>query len=393
MAGNPRRNTSAIGPVAKSIQRFGWTNPILARRADKVVVAGHTRLEAAKSLKLDKVPVIWLDLDPVSSRLYNLADNKLAEVAEWDAGALADMLRELAKEDAAGLALAGFGADEVARILAETEGPKGGLTDADDAPEPPAESYVRPGELYRLGDHEIMCGDSTKPEQVGSLMAGEAADMCWTDPPYNVDLEASSAGYNAKRKTRPSKNIANDNMGEAFPGFCSAFSGSIAQVLKPGALLYMAMSAKEWPTVHGALVGAGFHWSSSIIWLKDSLVLGRKDYHSRYEPIWYGWREGAGRLVELEDRKQDDIWEIARPKRSEQHPTMKPVELVARALENSSKPGALVFEPFSGSGTTIIACERTRRRCRAIELEPRYVQVAIERWEAFTGRKAEKVGA
>jgi DNA modification methylase len=391
MPGNPRRNEAAIGPVAASIKRFGWTNPILARRDDRVVVAGHTRLEAAKQLGLDKVPVIWLDLDPVSSRLYNLADNKLASISEWDQGPLAEMLRELSAEDVAGLAIAGFGAEDIAAILAKAEGQAQGKTDADEVPEVPKDSYVQPGDLYELGTHRLLCGDSTKPEEVGSLMAGEAADICWTDPPWNVaygERNNPAAGW-SKRKDRV---IANDNLGEAFPGFCAAFCGEIARVLKPGALLYMAMSAQEWPTIDGALRTAGFHWSSSIIWAKDSLVLSRKDYHTQYEPIWYGWREGAARLQEVKDRKQSDVWQIDRPKRSDEHPTMKPVELVARALENSSPLGGLVFEPFSGSGTTIIAAERTRRRCYAIELEPRYVQVAIERWEAFTGRKATKAG-
>jgi DNA modification methylase len=157
-------------------------------------------------------------------------------------------------------------------------------------------------------------------------------------------------------------------------------------------MLYLAMSAQEWPTIHGALTAAGFHWSSTIIWAKDSLVLSRKDYHTQYEPIWYGWNGEGPRLHPLEDRQQSDLWQIPRPKRSEEHPTMKPVELVERSITNSSTSGELVFEPFSGSGTTILACEKSGRRCRAIELEPKYVQVAIERWQSFTGRNAERAG-
>lgn len=389
MPGNPRQNKDAIKPVAESIKRFGWTNPILARRDDRVVVAGHTRLEAAKAMGLDKVPVIWLDLDPVSSKLYNLADNKLAQISKWDDGPLAAMLRELSEEDAAGLRIAGFGDDELAKLLAEAAGGGSELTDPDEVPEESADSWVKVGDLFRLGEHKLLCGDSTKAEDLVFLMPGEAADICWTDPPWNVAYDGKKSIHKAAAKHHAE--IANDDLGEAFPGFCAAFAGGISSVLKPGGMLYLAMSSSEWPVIDGALRGAGFKWSSTIVWAKESFVIGRRDYHAQYEPLWYGWKEDGPRLHPLEDRTQSDVWNIPRPKRSDSHPTMKPVELVGRALTNSSKPGAVVYEPFSGSGTTLIACEKTRRKCRAVELEPKYVQVAIERWEKFTGKKAEKV--
>ena len=232
--------------------------------------------------------------------------------------------------------------------------------------------------------HRLLCGDSTIGEHVQRLMAGARVAWCWTDPPWNVAYGASD------HPTWKSREILNDNLGDKFPAFCRAFIDQIKASVLPGAMLYMAMSAQEWPTIHCALSVAGFHWSSTIIWAKDSLVLSRKDYHTQYEPIWYGWNGEGPRLCPLEDRKQSDLWSIARPKRSDEHPTMKPVELVERSLLNSSKPGDLVYEPFSGSGSTLIAAEKTGRRCRAIELEPKYVQVAIERWEKFTGRKATK---
>lgn len=387
MTGNPRRNEAAVDPVAESIKRFGWTNPILARRSDRVVVAGHTRLQAAAKLGLDRVPVIWLDLDAVSSRLYNLADNKLAQISEWDQPALAAMLSELQKEDAHGLGIAGFNDAEIAKLLAEAAGGTAGHTDPDDVPADPVNVYVQKGELYALGPHRLLCGDCTDAVLLDSLLAGTQADICWTDPPWNIDYDGEAS------RGRPSKGraITNDNLGEAFPGFVAAFCGAIKRATRPGAALYMAMSAGEWGTIHDALGRAGFHWSSTIIWAKDQFNVGRKDYHAQYEPLWYGWNEEAARLHPLVDRKQSDLWNIARPKRSDEHPTMKPVELVARALSNSSDAGALVFEPFSGSGSTIIACEQTARRCAAIELEPRYVQVAIERWEKFTGKKAERL--
>jgi DNA modification methylase len=175
------------------------------------------------------------------------------------------------------------------------------------------------------------------------------------------------------------RGIENDNLGAEFPAFASQFCTIIAQSLIPGAPIYMAMSAQEWPTIDSALRVAGFHWSSTIIWVKDHAVLSRKDYHTRYEPLWYGWRDGAPRLVPLGDRTQNDVWEIDRPTRSEEHPTMKPVELVARALTNSSHVGDLVFEPFLGSGTTAVAAEQTGRVCAGIELVPKYTAVTLER--------------
>lgn len=385
MEGNPRKNDVAIPKVVESIRRFGWTNPILAARASRIVVAGHTRLEAAKRMGLPQVPVIWLDMDPVTSRLYNLADNKLAQISEWDDTALVAMLEELRVEDAAGLAIAGFDEAEMNKLLDSVRGAADGLTDPDDVP------VVRPtdierGQVFALGEHRIICGDSTVAADVDAVMRGELADICWTDPPWNV-----AYGNSAHPSWKKRKAIANDDLGEGFPSFCAAFTAEMKRVMKVGAPLYLAMSAQEWGTIMGVLREFKFHWSSTIIWAKDSLVLSRKDYHTQYEPLWYGWSEGAARLVEVEDRKQSDLWEIKRPKKSEEHPTMKPVELIARALLNSSGRGGIVYEPFSGSGSTIVAAEQTGRRCRAIELDPSYVQVAIERWEKFAGKKAKRV--
>jgi DNA modification methylase len=250
---------------------------------------------------------------------------------------------------------------------------------------------VKLGDMFELGPHRILCGDCTKAEDVDRLMAGEMASVCWTDPPWNVAYDGKDGIHRGKSRSRQHAPIANDNLGEDFPGFCALFCGEVARVLLPGAPLYMAMSSSEWPTIDGALRNMGLKWSSTIVWAKESFVIGRRDYHAQYEPIWYGWKEGAGRLVELEDRTQSDLWQIPRPKRSDEHPTMKPVELVARSLMNSSRRGDLCFEPFSGSGTTIMACEQTGRRARAIELEPRYVQVAVERWQGHSGKKARKL--
>jgi DNA modification methylase len=388
MAGNPRNNERAVPKVAESIRRFGWTNPILARREDRVVVAGHTRLLAAAKLGLDKVPVIWLDLDPVNAKLYSLADNKLNEVAEWDVGPLADMLRGLQEEDGVqleDLALAGFDSKELDRLLDATKVTAAGMTDPDDMPAPVPEPYVQKGDLYQLGEHFILCGDSTAAADIDRVMQGELAHAIWTDPPWNVNY----GGNGDERKG--TRTIANDNLGDDFLQFLALVFAEAKRVSKPGAMVYVAMAGSEWGSLMQVLTQLEYRWSSTIIWAKDRFVLCRSDYHRQYEPIWYGWTEAATRLHPLDDRKQSDVWEVPRPQKSEEHPTMKPVELVTRALYNSSSRGDLVFEPFSGSGTTLIACEQTGRRCRAIELEPAYVQVAITRWENFTGRKAVKL--
>ncbi len=405
---NPKQHSSDIGT---SIGRFGYVEPIVVDERTGRIVAGHGRREALMAMRARGeappagirsegddwlVPVLrgWASRSDAEAEAYLLASNKLTEVGGWDNAQLAELLKDLGEQDA--LDGVGFTDDEIAALLGQVEGMGGGaagggtegLTDPDEVPEEPAEAevYVKPGELWMLGNHQLLCGDATRAADIARVMGGAKAQICWTDPPWNV-------AYGSANGTSKHQRIANDDLGAEFPAFCEAFCKGIASVTLPGALLYMAMSAQEWPTIHRALSAAGFHWSSTIIWAKDSLVLSRKDYHTQYEPIWYGWNGEGPRLHPLEDRQQSDVWQIPRPKRSDEHPTMKPVELVERSLANSSKPGDLVFEPFSGSGTTLLACEKIGRQCRAIELEPKYVQVAIERWQAFTGKKAERLSA
>ncbi|MBN1629432.1 MAG: site-specific DNA-methyltransferase, partial [Thermoleophilia bacterium] len=236
---------------------------------------------------------------------------------------------------------------------------------------------VEPGQLWVAGAHKILCGDCCDEVVVNRLLEGQKCQICWTDPPWNV---AYGENKNPRYRLRT---IENDNLGGEFPAFASQFCTIIAESVLPGSPIYVAMSAQEWPVIHGALAQAGFHWSSTIIWVKDHAVLSRKDYHTRYEPLWYGWKDGAARLCKVGDRTQNDVWEIDRPTRSDEHPTMKPVELVVRSLVNSSRAGDLVFEPFVGSGTTAVAAEQTGRACRAIEIEPKYVSVTLERLEGM----------
>lgn len=396
---NPKAHSKEIGT---SVGRFGYVEPIVLDERTQRIVAGHGRREALMAMRKKGerapagveerdgewlVPVLrgWASRSDAEAEAYLLASNKLTEAGGWDDKALAELLKDLDAQDA--LDGVGFADAELEALLGEVDGLGGGtegLTDPDEILEDPSEEevYVKRGDLWVLGRHLILCGDSTSASDIARVMDGARAKLCWTDPPWNV---AYGSAANHPRKSRQ---IANDDLGDKFPEFCRAFSKGIASVTEPGALLYMAMSPQEWPTIHGALTASGFHWSSTIIWAKDSLVLSRKDYHTQYEPIWYGWNAEGPRLHPLEDRQQSDLWQIPRPKRSDEHPTMKPVELVVRSITNSSNPGDIVYEPFSGSGTTVLACEKTGRQCRAIELEPKYVQVAIERWQKFTGKQA-----
>ena len=377
---NPRKNDEAVKYVAESIKQFGFKVPIVIDK-NGVIVAGHTRYKAAKKLNLKEVPCIVADdLTDEQVKAFRLADNKVAEKAEWDFDLLADELDDLFDFD---MTVFGFEDEE------EDDKPAEVYEDDYDI-EPPEEPKAKRGDIYKLGNHRLMCGDSTSLEDVGRLMAGEKASMGFTDPPWNVNYgavkEGNAQGY------RP-RTILNDFMGtEDFKEFMNKAFASLNFAMKDGAMTYVVMSAQEWGNMMLTLAQNSYHWSSTIIWNKDSLVLSRKDYHTKYEPIWYGWKEGS-RLCPLEDRKQSDVWDIPRPKKSEEHPTMKPVELVARAITNSSKKGDIVIDLFGGSGTTLIASEQTDRCCRMMELDPKYVDVIVNRWEELTGEKAELINA
>lgn len=371
---NPRKNDEAVKYVAESIKQFGFKVPIVIDK-NNVIVAGHTRYKAAKKLKLEQVPCIVADdLTDEQIKAFRLADNKVAEQAEWDFDLLADELDELFDFD---MTVFGF-EDDI-----EEEEPE--ITEDDYEVEVPEEPKAKRGDIYLLGNHRLMCGDSTSIDDVERLMDGDKADMAFTDPPWNVNYGAVKDGNAQGYKPRT---ILNDFMGtEEFKDFMFDIFASLNFAQKDGAMTYVVMSAQEWGNMMLTLAQNNYHWSSTIIWNKDSLVLSRKDYHTKYEPIWYGWKEGT-RLCPLEDRKQSDVWDIPRPKKSEEHPTMKPVELVARAITNSSKRGDIVIDLFGGSGTTLIASEQTDRCCRMMELDPKYVDVIVNRWEQLTGRKA-----
>lgn len=372
-----------VAQIAASIKEFGFRNPILVDGVG--IIAGHGRLMAAQKLGLDKVPTIdCSDMTPSQKKAYIIADNKLALNAGWDTAMLTIEMQELEVEGF-DLDLLGFDDKELNALL-EPEIVEG-LTDEDEVPELPEEPKSKLGDIYILGNHRLMCGDSTSIDAVEKMMDGDKASLVVTDPPWNVaygtNLANNAQGY--KQRT-----IMNDNFEttQEWEDFLSGFMGNIIAFTMKGCPIYCVMGASEWPAIDKALRDGGFHWSSTIIWAKDTLVLSRKDYHTQYEPIWYGWKDDGPRIWTVQDRKQSDVWECKRPKRSELHPTTKPVELIERAVLNSSNAGTIVFEPFGGSGSTLIACEKTGRKARLMELDPKYCDVIVKRWEDFTGQKA-----
>ncbi len=380
---NPRINEKAVEKVAASLKEFGFQQPIVVDK-DGIIIVGHTRLKAAEKLGLKEVPVLYATtLSEEQVKAYRLADNKTAEFSEWDMDLLTGELEGLEAFD---FDMVPFGFEKFGEIAEDD-------FDADEAiseiEEEGYEPFTKLGQIWKLGLHRLLCGDSTKPEDVELLMDGALADMVFTDPPWNVNYgaveEKNAQGY--KPRT-----IMNDSMDtEDFKEFMQKSFSCMSKVSEPGAMTYVVMSAQEWGNVMLALSENSYHWSSTIIWNKDRLVLSRKDYHTKYEPIWYGWKDGAPRKFPLTDRKQSDVWDIERPSKSDEHPTMKPIELVARAIQNSSESSSNVLDLFGGSGTTLIAAEQTGRRCFMMELDPKYCDVIIRRWELLAGQKAELV--
>ncbi len=372
--------------LAKIIKTQGWRAPITVSTLSGLVVRGHGRLMAAKFLGLEFVPVDFQHYKSNDAELADLlADNKIAELAEIDAKMLAEVFKDIDPEEIE-IDITGYSEEEynelVSALMEATQEPE--EKDLDAVVEPPKQPVSVRGDVWLLGKHRLMCGDSTSEECVSILMDGDKADMGFTDPPWNVNYGAVKEGNAQGYKPRT---ILNDFMGtEDFKEFMFKIFKCLNFAQKDGAMTYVVMSAQEWGNMMLTLAQNGYHWSSTIIWNKDSLVLSRKDYHTKYEPIWYGWKEGT-RLCPLKDRKQSDVWDVARPKKSEEHPTMKPVELVVRAIENSSKKDNIVIDLFGGSGTTLIAAEQTNRRCRMMELDPRFVDVIVKRYISVTGKK------
>jgi DNA modification methylase len=384
---NPRRiSDQELETLTRSIQEFGLIDPIIARREDKMVIGGHQRLLAARKLGYKTVPVVLTDLTVEQAHLLNIALNKIS--GSFDQELLARLLKELQETPNIDLSLSGFEDDELKKLLksldarGKRERPENFDLDAavKDAQNSPV---AKPGDIWLLGEHRLAYGDSTDREAVQRLMVQSKAAMTFTDPPYNVNY-----GETMKDKIRQNANkILNDNLGDAFEPFLEKACKNLLE-FTDGAV-YICMSSSELHTLQKAFIAAGGHWSTFIIWAKNTFTIGRSDYQRQYEPILYGWREGVSHYW-CRDRDQGDVWQVDKPSSNPLHPTMKPLALIERAIQNSSQSGDKVLDTFLGSGSTLIACERTGRICYGMELEPLYVDIARMRWEAFTGEKAKR---
>ena len=354
--------------MAAAIKEFGFRIPIVAR-SDGSIIDGHLRLKAAQRLGLTEVPVALADdLSEAQIKAFRLLANRSVAWAEWDNELLSLELKDL-QDLGYDLGLTGFDADELKSL---TE---------DEQSVAPAEPVTKPGDVYVLGNHRLLCGDSTVLANVEKVLDGALADMVFTDPPYNVNY-ANTAKDKMRGKNRA---ILNDDLGDGFEKFLYDACVNMLTVCK-GAI-YVCMSSSELHTLQKAFVEAGGKWSTFVIWAKNTFTLGRADYQRQYEPILYGWKQGIDHFW-CGARNQGDVWFVNKPRVNDLHPTMKPVELVERAVQNSSKSRDIVLDCFGGSGTTMIACEKSGRQARLIELDPKYCDVIVKRWEEFTGKTA-----
>lgn len=365
---NPRRNDEAVDAVAASIREFGWQQPIVVDK-DGVIIAGHTRYKAAKKLKCDTVPVVVADdLTEDQVKAYRLADNKTGELAEWDTALLGEELAELADFD-----MSQFGFDTILQEEARE------AEEDDYEVNPPEEPKAKLGDIYQLGRHRLMCGDSTDAESVYQLCQDGQVDMLLTDPPYGVDYTGKTKDALKIQNDATSDEMLRDMLADAF--------SAANNIMKPGAVFYIWHADSKALVFRIACQMAGREVRQVLIWVKNTMVMGRQDYQWKHEPCLYGWKDGAGHLW-ASDRKQTTILNFERPTRNKEHPTMKPVKLFDYQIQNNTKGGDIVLDLFGGSGTTIVACEQNGRCARVMELDPRYVDVIVDRWEKFTGEKA-----
>ena len=385
---NPRLNDSAVEAVARSLKQFGFRQPIVVDK-DGVIVVGHTRWKAAKKLGLSRVPVhVAADLTAAQAKAYRIADNQTATIAEWDLDLLPVELTELKGLDVDLLDL-GFSQAQLDEFMAGA--PNQGQADPDEVPEPPAEPVTTFGNIWQLGVHRLMCGDSTNPEDVARLMDGKKAALCSTDPPYLVDYTGERPNDSGKDWTGSYREI---DITDADRFFRSVFT-NVLSVLAPKAAIYCWHAHKRQALISQVWQDLGILDHQQIVWVKPTPVFGRVYWHFRHEPCMMGWRQGS-QPEHDSDHQFNSVWEIDWEGKARivgnEHPTQKPVEIFARPMRKHTRPGAICFEPFSGSGSQLIAAEQQGRRCYAMELEPRFVDVAVARWEKFTGKKAELIG-
>jgi site-specific DNA-methyltransferase (adenine-specific) len=380
---HPANNLDAI---KASLTRFGQQRPVLVN--DKgIIIAGNGTVMAAKALGWDHINIVRTALQGSEATAYAIADNRTAELAEWDDDALAQQLAALQIEDEELARAAGFTEKEIAALAEATV-----EVQEDEVPEAPVDPITKPGDLWLLGEHRLLCGDSTKAEDVERLMAGAKADMMLTDPPYNVALGMNETPEQAKARNRRTdgKVVANDSMpDEEFRAFLVACFQQGFSSMKPGASFYVWHADSEGFNFRGAVRDCGEKVRQCLVWAKDVLVMGRQDYQWQHEPCLYGWKDGAAHGW-YSDRKQTTLLKFERPSRNQEHPTMKPVGLFAYLMGNSTAPQGLAYDPFLGSGTTLIAAEQLGRKCYGMEISPAYCDVIVKRWETLTGKKAQR---
>jgi DNA modification methylase len=368
-------STEQVKQISNSIKEFGFTNPLLIDK-NKEIIAGHGRLMAAKQLGLDKVPCIELsNLSEKQKKAYVIADNQLALNAGWNESILSMEIGDLSDNNF-DISLLGFNDLDLNKyLLKEFEG----LTDEDEVPEPPKEPITKLGDIWQLGNHRVMCGDSTKEEDIKKLCINPV-DLLLTDPPYNIDYEGGS-----KKRDK----IANDKI-DNFREFLIKCFSNAGSVMKAGASYYIWYADTESYNVRGSVMDVGWTIRQNLIWNKDNSTFGRSDYHWKHEPCLYGWIDGASHNW-MGDRKQTTVIEFKRPSKSKLHSTMKPVGLMEYQITNNTKGKDIVLDLFGGSGSTLIACEKLDRICNTIEFDPKYCDVIVKRWENFTGKKAKLI--
>lgn len=379
---NPRQHSpTAIDKVANSIQNFGWQQPIVVDK-DHVIIAGHTRYQAAQQLELTQVPVLIAEqLTPEQAAAYRLADNRCHEETGWDEDLLARALCDL-NTDNVDLTLTGFDSNEIDRLFASLKQLANHHTDEDACPDKPDKACSQTGEVWCLDRHRLMCGDATNTKHVAQLMQDDKADMVFTDPPYNVGYQ----GYTKDKLT-----ITQDDLTSTeFCDFLTQAFATCITILKSQASLYVCHSSQYQREFQHALEDNGIAIRNQIIWAKQHFAWGKGRYKFQHEPIFYAHLKGQQDLW-YGNKKQSTLWSFNKPHANRLHPTMKPVALIERALTNSTQSDDIVFDPFAGSGSTLIACEKMGRRASLLEIDPRYVDVIIQRWQDYTGKSAHVV--
>ena len=371
---NARKHSKKnLDAIAASLTKFGQQKPIVIT-TDGIILAGNGTVEAAKQLGWDTIQTVTApkEWDAETAKAYALADNRTAELAEWDDSILAHQLVEL---DTAGWDIGDLGFELPQRV-------EDGKEEEQDLPDIPEQPTTQLGDLYQLGNHRLLCGDALDPHAYTRLVGETKMDLVWTDPPYGVAYVG---------KTKDALTIQNDTLDHgALTDFLRQAFTNIIATTKPGACWYVASPSGDLFQAFSIPLYELKVWRHTLVWVKDTLVMGRADYHYRHESIFYGWTPGGAHQTPP-DRKQDTVWEISRPKRNAEHPTMKPIELITRAINNSSLQNETVIDPFGGSGSTLIAAEQTNRNAYLMELDPKYCDVIIKRWENLTGQKATKL--